>query len=191
MLTVNPIEANLTRDTEFLARMDPYCRIYLGGQCQRTQTCFNGSKHPHWNESFRFTTTDLNLRVEVWDCDTVNDDLVGAGAVNLAQYLNNGMPTNSIWVDLYYNNRSAGRVLLNVTSGGQNFYAGGVMGMGMGMMAPNTYNPYNQPMNQPMGFNPNPYNPPMGGGYNPGFNPNMGGGFNNGWGPNNNGWGGY
>jgi hypothetical protein len=66
----------------------------MGGQCQWTQVCVDGSKHPHWNETLTFRTTDLTLRVEVWDRDTTVDDIVGAGSVNLGQFLNANTPTS-------------------------------------------------------------------------------------------------
>ncbi len=35
------------------------------------------------------------LRVEVWDNDAVEDDMVGAGSYNLMQYVNQGIDTTS------------------------------------------------------------------------------------------------
>lgn len=31
-LIVKPLKAKLTRDTEFLGKMDPYCKVLLGNQ---------------------------------------------------------------------------------------------------------------------------------------------------------------
>lgn len=62
----------------------------------RSSVCHEGGKTPHWNDTFYFTVTnDPMLRVEVWDDDTCEDDIVGAGSYNLSQYLNQGMDTNS------------------------------------------------------------------------------------------------
>lgn len=36
-LIVKPISAKLTHDTEFLGKMDPYCKVTLGNQCKRTR----------------------------------------------------------------------------------------------------------------------------------------------------------
>lgn len=74
-IIVRPINANLTHDTEFLARMvhsipiqDPYVKIYFGGKLYRTSVCIDGGKHPSWNEVFTFNAcSDSTLRVEVWD----------------------------------------------------------------------------------------------------------------------------
>jgi hypothetical protein len=88
---VRPISANLTHDTELIDRMvpplpiqDPYCKIYFGGQQFRTQVCEFGGKTPQWSDTFILNPCgDSTLRVEVWDHDSVNDDLVGAGTFNI------------------------------------------------------------------------------------------------------------
>lgn len=62
----------------------------------RSSTCQNGSKNPHWNDTFYCTIMgDPVLKVEVWDNDAVEDDMVGQGSYNLAQYVNQGMDTTS------------------------------------------------------------------------------------------------
>jgi hypothetical protein len=46
--------------------------------------CEFGGKNPSWNDTFTFRPTgDSNMRIEVWDHDSVNDDLVGEGSFNL------------------------------------------------------------------------------------------------------------
>ena len=57
--------------TSFITQ-DPYCKVYLGGQMQRSSTCQSGGKTPHWNDVFYFTVMgDPMLRAEVWDNDAV------------------------------------------------------------------------------------------------------------------------
>jgi Ca2+-dependent lipid-binding protein len=58
----------------------------------RTAVCQNGGKTPRWGETFRLANSgDQNLRVEVWDYDTIgNDDLIGAGAVNIPNAIGQG-----------------------------------------------------------------------------------------------------
>lgn len=36
-IIIKPLEAKLTRDTEFLGSMDPFCKIRLGGQTEKTK----------------------------------------------------------------------------------------------------------------------------------------------------------
>ena len=37
--------------------------------------------------------SDPIMKIEVWDNDAVNDDMIGAGMHNIAQYLSQGMNT--------------------------------------------------------------------------------------------------
>lgn len=64
-------------------------KIYFGGQEFRTSVCKNGGKNPSWNDVFTFNPAgDSNLRIEVWDSDLLNDDLIGEGRFNLMQVYN-------------------------------------------------------------------------------------------------------
>jgi Ca2+-dependent lipid-binding protein len=68
---------------------DPYVKIYFGGQQFRTAVCRDGSKHPSWNDVFTFNPSgDSSMRIEVWDLDSVNDDLIGEGSYNLMKIYN-------------------------------------------------------------------------------------------------------
>jgi hypothetical protein len=165
--------------------------VYLGGQMHRSSTCQNGSKNPHWNDTFYFTIQgDPMLRVEVWDNDAVEDDMIGAGSYNLMQYLNQGIDTTSkcssysVWVDLFYNGRSSGRICLGLQFNRNNMGMGG-MGMNMGMGV-------NMGGMGPMGgMGGMGGMGPMGGMGGMGPMGGMGGNFNNGWGGGsgwNNGW---
>lgn len=96
-VTVRPVQANLSHDTDFLPfdRMDPYVYLTLGGEKKKTSVCHSGGRTPTWGETFQFNnmSNDVNLAVEVWDKDTFSrDDLVGSGSLNLMPYMN-GMPT--------------------------------------------------------------------------------------------------
>ena len=48
ILTIN--EARLIRDTDFFTKMDPYVRINIGGNIQRTSVKNEAGKHPKWFE---------------------------------------------------------------------------------------------------------------------------------------------
>ena len=48
MLTINVIEAKLTRDTEFFSKMDPYCVLECRMQKFRTRTLQGAGKTPKW-----------------------------------------------------------------------------------------------------------------------------------------------
>ena len=71
-------------------------KIYLGGQYHRSSTAEHAGKDPHWNDSFYFTipfNSDPTLKVEVWDNDACNDDMIGTGMYNISQYLAQRMNT--------------------------------------------------------------------------------------------------
>lgn len=53
--------------------------------------CKDGGKHPYWNDTFFFNQVnpgDTMLRVQIWDDDTVSDDMVGEGTYNISQLFN-------------------------------------------------------------------------------------------------------
>lgn len=67
---------------------DPYCILRLGAQTQRTNTKSEAGKKPVWNQSFRFSNADNNLRVIIMDEDNVSDDVVGEGEVDISRFRN-------------------------------------------------------------------------------------------------------
>lgn len=53
-LIVRPIQAVLTRDTNFFTSMDPYCCIYFDQQAKKTSPNFGGGLRPVWNQALKF-----------------------------------------------------------------------------------------------------------------------------------------
>ena len=68
---------------------DPYCVLSLGKEQKKTKTKNEAGKRPVWNETFNFNGADNILKVKVMDEDTVTDDTVGEGSVDLAKFRNN------------------------------------------------------------------------------------------------------
>lgn len=95
-IIVRPTEALLTHDTEMFSKMvtpaliqDPYCIIKLGQQQKKTRVHDEGGKKPRWNDTLTFAkSSDTNLKIEVWDKDVIDDDLVGEGFYNLTKAYN-------------------------------------------------------------------------------------------------------
>jgi hypothetical protein len=55
-----------------------------------------GGKNPHWNDRLFFTVpfgTDPMMKVEVMDKDVIDDDIIGYGVYNVAQYMSQRMNT--------------------------------------------------------------------------------------------------
>lgn len=143
-LIIKPLTANLTRNTDFLSRMDPYVKFILGGQVKQTNVAYEAGKTPGWNDqiSFYYNNEDM-LTIEVWDKDKLSkDDMVGSASLAMATIQKRGNMFND-WIQLTYKGKDAGRILLDIRfdqSGGMG-YGGKIkdknkMGMGMGMMQP-------------------------------------------------------
>jgi Ca2+-dependent lipid-binding protein len=60
--------------------------LQLGSQRQRTKTKSEAGKKPVWNETFRFNVQNNDLKVTVMDEDTMKDDLVGEGDINVSKF---------------------------------------------------------------------------------------------------------
>ena len=113
-LIVKPQYARLYHDTEYIARMDPYCVIKIGPQSQSTGACENGGQNPNWGSaslSFRITYEDL-VNFEVWDRDFLTkNDLVGQGSLSMASIISKGF-NPSLICSLTYKGRQAGEVYI-------------------------------------------------------------------------------
>ena len=69
------------------------------------------------------------MKVEVMDKDTFDDDIIGYGVYNIAQYMaqrmsTTGTPLHAVAIDMVYKNRHAGRVTIGID------FQGAMMGMG-------------------------------------------------------------
>jgi Ca2+-dependent lipid-binding protein len=63
--------------------------VKLGQQVKKTRVHDEGGKKPRWNDTLNFTRgTDTNLKIEIWDKDVIDDDLVGEGFLNLTKVYN-------------------------------------------------------------------------------------------------------
>ena len=63
--------------------------LTLGKQQKKTKVKNEAGKRPVWNENFTFSGNDNILKVKVMDEDTVTDDTVGEGSVDLGKFRNN------------------------------------------------------------------------------------------------------
>lgn len=109
-LIVKPISAILVKDYDLFGRsvkhislsQDPYVIIFVGNEKQRSKTCSGGGKKPMWTDTFQFNTNAPVLKVQVWDDDTLSDDFIGEGTLNLTQFYNNPMRTENGTLSSYY-----------------------------------------------------------------------------------------
>lgn len=114
-LNVKPCAAKLTHDTEFLGKMDPYCKIKLGDIMKRTSVHNSAGKFPSWRDELIFERHFENtLTIECWDADTVsNDDLIGEATIPLQDTISKGHTDD--WYQLSYKGRPAGTIRVEMT----------------------------------------------------------------------------
>jgi len=112
-IVFRPVEANLTRNTDFLHKMNPYCAFIAGNQRFNSQICKHGGKHPVWNDSVTVPITNESIvTLELMDKDKITkDDSIGLAKIDLYELQNSG----SKWYPLYYKNKPAGEILLEAS----------------------------------------------------------------------------
>lgn len=88
-ISIRPVGASLTRDTEVIGKMDPYCVLTLGTEKHQTKHKNEAGKEVQWDETFTFLNTGGTnvLNVAVWDKDVTTSDLVGEGLYDLTYAL--------------------------------------------------------------------------------------------------------
>ena len=187
-LIVRPITARLTYDTEWFARMDPYCKVTVGGTVQQTGVAVNQSKTPSWQDTLTFrVNNDMSMNVLLFDKDYVTrDDYIAECNINLQEVYNKRVHNG--WYPVNHKGRPAGQIMISFEFRPENQAMGMGMGgmgmpnMGMGMsnmgMGMNNMG-YNNPMSMGMGMNTmggygNPMSMGMGMGAGYGNNMNMG-----------------
>ena len=69
-MKIHVVEALLTRDTEWIGKMDPYCKLDTVKQNLRTRTLQGAGKEPKWNQVF---TVDVPKKTDVLKI-VVNDE---------------------------------------------------------------------------------------------------------------------
>ena len=114
-IVFKPIEANLTHNTDFIKKMNPYCAFIVGSKRINSQISKHGGKHPHWNDAVTVPyTNESKIMVELMDKDRITkDDLVGSFMVDLPEIEAQGQ--SSRWYPLYYKNKPAGEILMEAS----------------------------------------------------------------------------
>lgn len=85
LFVIKVIGCRLTRDTEFLGKMDPYCLMQVADQKAMTTVKQDAGKICQWNETFTFYVKENDtVRFQVFDEDPGSDDLVGEGSLTVS-----------------------------------------------------------------------------------------------------------
>jgi len=115
-LIIRPLEAKLIHNTDLFMKMDPYCKFKIGKEKVKSKVHKKGGKTPVWTDTLTLKREigDDILKVEVKDKDTfTRDDVVGKGILNLHD-IPSFIPISK-WVPLFYKEKHAGDVLVEVT----------------------------------------------------------------------------
>ena len=76
-INVKPLSADLTHNTEFLLKMNPYVIFNFANSEKRTGTSSRKGKNPIWADSLNFYVNgETTMQVKVKDKDLIRDDLV-------------------------------------------------------------------------------------------------------------------
>ena len=80
-LKLKIVEATLTRDTELIGKMDPYCEILYNHKTYTTSVQDNAGQNPKW---------DYNLILNVFNNSNLGtDDLIGSYRVSVKKLCEN------------------------------------------------------------------------------------------------------
>jgi hypothetical protein len=80
------------KDTQKFGRQDPYVKIVLApsGAAQRCKQDLSGGKTPKWSKKeqntlvLQATDSDTSMRIELWNDNLIEDDLIGRATLDLA-----------------------------------------------------------------------------------------------------------
>lgn len=114
-LRIEVIEARLTRDTEWLSKMDPFCIIESRMQKFRTRTLQGAGKTPRWQQAFDFEVKYIgdDIFIKVMDEDVTASDLVGETTFKISSLcVGNGIDE---WFPIQFKGKQSGQVHLKST----------------------------------------------------------------------------
>ena len=111
-LTLQVVEAQLTRSTEMVGKMDPYVTLTYGSEKFNTKVLDGKGKTPVWNQNFTLSVRNVSddLKVVVYDKDNFSSDEVGGSVVRIGEIISAGAV--GVWFEIFYKNKSAGKIFL-------------------------------------------------------------------------------
>ena len=111
-LTLNIIEAALTRDTEMFGKMDPYVSIKYLKQKVKTPIKDEAGKKPCWDFVIEFFIKDIEdiITLDVKDKDVTTSDAIGTLKCPVKDILDKQRQNMECteWYEITYKGKSAG-----------------------------------------------------------------------------------
>jgi len=116
-LTVTVHKARGLKDTNLVAKLDPYVQLWTDGEKFKTKTHENGGTTPSWEQSFIFNLEgkEDSVHFHVWDKETLSDDSVGRADLNLKTGIKYNVQEWYQLVDKDNFSKKTGEVLLTFT----------------------------------------------------------------------------
>lgn len=120
-LNLRILRADISRDPNFILKMDPYCVVRTSNAETRTSVVPSGGKHPVWNEAFSLDVTyDRFIDVLIYDQETVGkDNAIAQTVIDLTQ-LQSQSGTLANAYPLSYRGKACGQLFVEFNFGGQN-----------------------------------------------------------------------
>jgi len=93
-LVIKPKSGKFVKDIEFFSKMDPFIKVTLGSEVQKTETAFNQGKTPVWKNPLKFRLSNQQLsqpdtvvfNIEAFDEDSKNkENFLGSTTYKLSQ----------------------------------------------------------------------------------------------------------
>jgi len=147
-LCLRPLAAQLSRDVNFIGKMDPYCEFIVGKNKVKGAVCHSGHVTPIWEDDKPLIiniTTESSMTVNLMEKKLIGSDvLVGTCEVNLYDVR---LRKNYVkWLPLIYQNTHAGKVLFEAVFQPDNLRNPATQPI----VQQTPYMPFNPVQNQPM-----------------------------------------
>ena len=111
IMKIKIVEARLTRDTEFIGKMDPFVVLNYREQQYKTKALQGAGKTPAWKDeewTVEVKYIGDDVKFTVFDEDVTTNDTVGSGTVKMSAFAINGGIDE--WYDIQYKGKAAGKV---------------------------------------------------------------------------------
>ena len=113
ILTIKPVVAELTRDTDLLGKMDPLVEFQATNEKVISSVAKGEGKHPTWEDvlTLKVDQVDSQIHIIVYDEDLGSKkDVVAEGWIPLMEVHSKG--DHEAWFPLTYKGKSAGKIML-------------------------------------------------------------------------------
>lgn len=104
-LLLKIMKAELTRDTEYIGKMDPFVQIEYQSKIFKTNVCDGAGKFPEWNFSMKIPVTSMGdeIRIVCYDEDITSNDLIGDVKLNMSKLCTRDL--KKTWLTINYKNK--------------------------------------------------------------------------------------